>query len=135
VATTPSSLPTVARVCNGEVCNGWGALWLVENKKQESQHLAYFSKNDHVLADSLGTNFWVVHHGAAQHIKVAPAMEIGFAEKSIQQINVDQKLSCQLLHQYGFTKVVERGIANLPLPCLKLVASTPQGYKIWQVVP
>lgn len=95
----------------------------------------YFEMHDHVMAQNLGINFWVVNQGAKQLVKVAPAMEIGFSDKKIQQATLDNKVTCQFLHEFGFTKYVENSAVGLPLPCLKLQTSTPEGYKIWQVVP
>ena len=96
---------------------------------------AYFLQSEHVLADGLGTNFWVIHHGANQQVKVAPAMEIGFSKPEIQQVSIDQKVTCELLWSNKFDTFVERTAISLPLPCLKLSASSPEGYKIWHVLP
>uniref|UniRef100_Q31EU5 Uncharacterized protein n=1 Tax=Hydrogenovibrio crunogenus (strain DSM 25203 / XCL-2) TaxID=317025 RepID=Q31EU5_HYDCU len=105
------------------------------NFKLNGNTEAYFSHKDHVLTDGLGTNFWVIHHGADQQVKVAPAMEIGFAKPEIQQVSVDQKVTCELLWSNHFDKFVEKAAVSLPLPCLKLKAASPEGYKIWQVLP
>lgn len=103
--------------------------------KQNDHMKTYFSQSAHILADSLGTNFWVIHHGASQQVKVSPAMEIGFAQPEIQQVSVDHKVTCELLWSNHFDLFVERSAVSLPLPCLRLKAASPEGYKIWQVLP
>lgn len=103
--------------------------------KSSPPEVSYFEKHDHVMAQNLGVNFWVVNNGAAQQVKVAPAMEIGFADKRVQKATLENKVTCQFLHQFHFTKFVEKSAVGLPLPCLKLRTSTSEGYKIWQVLP
>ncbi|RUM93025.1 MAG: hypothetical protein DSZ27_01200 [Thiomicrospira sp.] len=103
--------------------------------KHSDEAKTYFSQNEHILADGLGANFWVVHHGANQQVKVAPAMEIGFAKPEIQQMSVEQKVTCELLWSNHFDTFVEKTAISLPLPCLKLKMASPEGYKIWQVLP
>lgn len=120
---------------------GTGDFWLFEPKLYyaEEKRLVtpehYFEQGDYVLAEYLGLNFWAVHQGAAEHIRVAPAMEIGFAAPDIQKIGVTHQLSCKLLYQHQFTKVVEKTLVSLLLPCLSLDYATPEGIKIWRVLP
>ncbi|WP_319558076.1 hypothetical protein [Thiomicrorhabdus sp.] len=109
-----------------------GAGFYFTEKDTEKQP-TYFSENEHVMAQNLGVNFWVINQGAAQHIKVAPAMEIGFSNKDVQQAVLDKTVTCEFLHKYQFDKYVENSAVDLPLTCLKLQTSTPEGYKIWQV--
>ena len=102
-------------------------------QSKSEQPLALFEQGERVLAESLGTNFWVVNQGAAQGIQVFPAMEIGFSPADIQQIGLDAKVSCELLYQYQIDVLVESRMIELPMACLRLRASTVDGYKLWQV--
>ena len=102
------------------------------NYAQREQPKMFFS-GECVLAESLGTNFWVVNHGAEQNIKVFPAMEIGFSPTDIQQVGLDNKVNCALLHRYQIDVLVESRMLELPLECLSLRTSTSDGYKLWQV--
>ncbi|MBO1923952.1 hypothetical protein [Thiomicrorhabdus sp. 6S3-12] len=101
---------------------------------QKPQTTEYFAQGEHILAQNLGVNFWVINQGANQQVRVAPAMEIGFADNAIQQATLEKKVSCELLRKFDFDKYVENSAVELPTECLQLQASTADGYKIWKVL-
>lgn len=103
------------------------------NKKDKD--IIYFAQNERVLTHNLNISFWAIHHGANQKITVAPAMEIGYSNPKIQEFVLNREISCELMEEFKFDKLVESSAIGLPLSCLELEIATKNGYKIWKYKP